>query len=156
MSAYLYAVIPYDCGIRFHDNDENKFVYGYMPRELNNLSIEFDEDMFIAFSDFVLINTCWSMSFLNCEENGFCFVRNEIYKIAKALNASEVWYVEETSTDKMMEPDFNFEDWKRSLKEELAYCTKDVNLEMLRNNQWASYCHDDFSDIVLEPPTNEE
>lgn len=150
MSDYLYAVIPYKSGLHFQDEDEDKFVYGYMPKELNNISIDFDEECFKVFSDFILINTCCRMSSLNCNENGWCQIRYEIYKIAKALNAIEVWYVVELSTDAMLLPDFNFEDWKRSLKEELAYCTTDVTIEMLRNQEWASFCHDNFKDIVIE------
>ena len=90
------------------------------------------------------------MSSLDCDENGFCYARNAIYKIAKALNAYEVWYVEELTTDEMTLSDFSFDDWKRSLKEENAYCTREVNLEMLKKGNWASYCHDDFSDIVIK------
>ena len=150
MSDYLYAVIPYESGLHFKAKDEDKFVIGYKPKELKGMKIDFDRDCFWTFSDFILINTCWRMSSLDCDENGFCFARNAIYKIAKALNAYEVWYVEELTTDEMTLSDFSFDDWKRSLKEENAYCTREVNLEMLKKGNWASYCHDDFSDIVIK------
>ena len=150
MSDYLYAVIPYKSGIQFPKDVEDQFVWGYMPKDLENVSVDIYEDCFIVFSDFILINTGWRMSSLNCNENGWCEARSEIYKVAKALNATEVWYVEELTTDKMMVAGFSFEDWKRSLKEELAYCICEVTLEMLRNHHWASYCHDNFADIVIE------
>ena len=150
MSSYLYAVIPYKSGLHFQDEDEDKFEWGYVPKELENISIDFDEECFIVFSDFILVNTCWRMSSLNCNENGWCHARCEIYEIAKALHAKEAWYVEELCTDAMMISDFNFEDWKRSLKDELSYCTTEVTIEMLRNHEWTSYCHDDFNDIVTE------
>ena len=150
MSSYLYAVIPYKSGLHFQDEDEEKFLWSYVPKELKGIKMDFDEDCFIVFSDFILINTCSRMSSLNCNENGWCQIRYEIYAIAKALHAKEAWYVEELSTDKMMLPDFNFEEWKKSLKKELAYCTTEVTIEMLRNQRWASYCHDDYSDIVTE------
>ena len=149
MSSYLYAVVPYESGLQFPEETEDKFVYG-MPKELNGISVDIDEECFCVYADFILINTCWRMSYLSCDENGWCKVRSEIYKVAKALNASEAWYVEELSTDIMLEPGFDFEDWKRSLREELAYCTCEVNIEMLRNQEWASLCHDDFADIVIE------
>lgn len=150
MSDYLYAVIPYKSGLHFQDEDEDKFVCGYIPKELSDISIDFDEDCFEVFSDYILINTCCRMSSLNCNENGWCQIRCEIYNIAKALNAIEVWYVAELTTDAMLLPDFNFDDWKRSLKEESAYCTTEVTIEMLQNQKWASYCHDNFKDIVIE------
>ena len=150
MSSYLYAVIAYKSGIKFPEDVVENFVCGYMPKELENVSVDIDEECYIVFSDFILINTCWRMSSLNCNENGWCKARSEIYKVAKALNASEAWYVEEPSTDKMMVDGFSFEDWKRSLKEELAYCTTEVTIEMLRNQEWASNCHDNFADVVIE------
>ena len=150
MSSYLYAVIPYKSGLHFQDEDERKFLWFHVPNELKGTNMDFDKECFIAFSDFILINTCWRMSFLNCNENGWCRVRCEIHAIAKALHAREAWYVEELCTDEMMLPDFNVEEWKRSLKDELAYCTTEVTIEILRNQRWASYCHDDFSDIVIE------
>lgn len=150
MSDYLYAVIPYKSGLHFQNEDEDKFVCGYIPKELSNISIDFDKECFEVFSDFILINTCCRMSSLNCNENGWCQIRCEIYNIAKALNAIEVWYVAELTTDAMLLPDFNFDDWKRSLKEESAYCTTEVTIEMLKNQKWASYCHDNFGDIVIE------
>ena len=150
MSSYLYAVIPYKSGLLFQDEDEDKFVRGSMPKEPENIDTEFDEGCFELFEDFILINTCCRMSSLNCNENGWCEIRCEIYAIAKALHAKEAWYVEELSTDKMLLPDFSFEEWKKSLKNELAYCTTEVTVEMLRSQRWASHCHDDFNDIVTE------
>ena len=110
MSAYLYAVIPYKSGLHFQDEDEDKFVFGYMPKELKGINKAFDEKCFEAFADFILINTCCRMSSLNCNENGWCQIRCEIYTIAKALLANEAWYVEELCTDEMMLPDFSFEE----------------------------------------------
>ena len=149
MSDYLYAIIPYNSGLRFKDDAEDKFVER-MPKELKGYEIEFEKDLFQIFSDFIIINTCWRMSSLTCDENGRCDARSAIYIVARLLNAKEVWYVEEMTTDKMFLPDFKFDDWKRSLKEENAYCTKEVTLDMLRSGHWASYCHDDFSDIVID------
>ena len=149
MSDYLYAVIPYYSGLRFNVDAEDKFV-SRMPKELKGYHIDFVKDLFYMFSDFILINTCWRMSSLTCDENGRCDARSAIYIVAKILNAKEVWYVEELCTDEMMMPDFKFDDWKRSLKEEKAYCTKEVTLDMLRSGHWASYCHDVFSDIVID------
>ena len=150
--SYLYVVVPYKSELQFKE-DDNLFVCG-LPKELEGITLDIDEDLFDVYSDFVLINTCWGMSSLNCDDNGWCHIRSETYKIAKALNATEAWYVEELSTDKMTEPGFDFEDWKRSLREELAYYTCEVNIEMLKNQEWASHCHDDFADIVIEKPIN--
>ena len=149
MSDYLYAVIPYNSGLRFKDDAEDKFVER-MPKDIKGYDIEFEKDLFQMFSDFILINTCWRMSSLTCDENGRCDARSAIYIVARLLNAKEVWYVGEMCTDEMFRPDFNFDDWKRSLIEENAYCTKEVTLDMLRSGHWASYCHDDFSDIVID------
>ena len=149
MSDYLYAVIPYNSGLRFKEDAEDKFDRR-MPKELRGYDIEFEEDLFWMFSDFILINTCWRMSSLTCAKNGRCDARSAIYIVARLLNAKEVWYVGEMCTDEMLRPDFNFDDWKRSLKEKYAYCTKEVTLDMLRSGHWASYCHDDFSDIVID------
>ena len=149
MSDYLYAVIPYNSGLQFKEDAEDKFLRR-MPKELKGYDIEFEEDLFDIFSDFILINTCWRMSSLTCDKNGRCDARSAIYIVARLLNAKEVWYVGEMCTDEMLESDFNFDDWKRSLKEKYAYCTKEVTLDMLRSGHWASYCHDDFSDIVID------
>ena len=149
MFDYLYAVIPYNSGLRFKEDAEDKFVER-IPIELKGYDIEFEKGLFRMFSDFILINTCWRMSSLTCDENGRCDARSAIYIVARLLNAKEAWYVEELATDEMMTSEFNFDDWKRSLKEEKAYCTKEVTLDILRSGHWASYCHDDFSDIVID------
>ena len=156
MSQYLYAVIPYESGLNFESDD-----YGYQynwfmkPSELNDIETEFDEDGddgYMLLPGCLLINTCFRMSDLQADERGYCHLRAEIYKIAKALGAQEAWYIDELACDAMQTDDFNFEDWKTSLQTTKSYCTMEVTVEMLQSGNYASYCHDSFSDILSEHP----
>ena len=151
MSSYLYAVIPYESPFIFPSTDGENFCFGFVPKELESLHSKLcDPDGITTYGDFLLFNTCVRMSSLCCDTHGFCAIRSEIYKIAKALKADEVWYVEELCTDQMDEPSFSLEKLKERMKTDLAYCTMEVSLDSLKQNKWASYNHDVFADIVVE------
>lgn len=87
MSAYAYAVIPYKNETLFKPEEGEVSCYPQLP-EVKNIKSEFTEpDSLELFKDFILINTCYRLSsFIRCED-GFCWLRAEIYKIAKALGA---------------------------------------------------------------------
>ena len=66
------------------------------------------------FADFLMINTCGRQSWFTNNEDGYSQLRAEIYKIALALGAREVWYVAEMATDEMYDKDFSFDNWIHS------------------------------------------
>ncbi len=144
MSAYVYAVIPYL-------KDESGDVIPPNIDELKNIDCDFEFSCFTFFNEFLLINTCYKIgSMINFNNDGRCFLRDEVYKVAKACLVSEAWYVEELCTEEMDPfsfPDFSFEDWKEKLKNERAYCTIEYNKDVAKAGRLASYMHDTFSDI---------
>ena len=84
-------------------------------------------------------------------EDGYSWLRVEIYKIAVALGANEVWYVAELATDEMDRTDFSFEEWLHSLKNGEHYVSE-LSVDVLKDKYICTYYHDDFSDIILERP----
>ncbi len=146
MSAYAYALIPYKNKTLLKPEEGEVSCYPLFP-EVKNIESEFTEPGSLEmFKDFILINTCYRLSsFIKCED-GFCWLRAEIYKIAKALGASEVWYAEECATDEMYEENFSFDEWKISNRK----YTQELTIEVLKSDCISSIYHDNFSDIVLE------
>lgn len=119
MSAYIYAIIPYESGISFSKDDPIQCVWNpYLP-ELKGIHSEFVEpDSLMLFKDFLMINTCYRQSAFTVNRDGYCWIRSEVCEIARALGANEVWYVEELITDEMDDADFSFPEWVRSLRQE--------------------------------------
>lgn len=151
MSAYVYALIPYKNEKIFNPEEgEISCPYPNIP-ELKGIQSELTEsDGLYLFKDFVLVNTCYRLSsFTRCED-GFCWLRAEIYKIAKALGANEVWYAEELATDEMYEEGFSFDNWKAELHTSNRKYTQELTIDVLKSDSCYSYYHDDFSDIVLK------
>lgn len=150
MSQYLYAIIPYKSGMDFTYNEE-PFYWNPRVPEFDSIESELtDMESNQIYGDYLILNTCHRMSSLTCDTRGFCWIRSEIYKLAQAVGAKEVWYVEELCIDEIEEEGPSLDNFKQKLANELSYCTREVNLEMLRSDAYASYCHDDFSDIVEE------
>lgn len=149
MSAYLYALIPYKSGIDFTYSDE-PFYWHPLIREFENVDSELtDREGLQQYGDYIVVNTCARMSSLKCDTRGFCWIRSEVYKLAKAVGAEEVWYIEELSFEHIEDMNITLEEFKEMLRGPYSYCTKEVNLDMLKDNSYASFCHDDFSDIVV-------
>ncbi len=157
MSQYIYAVIPYESGLRFARDAEEKYEYCPSMPELKSIDSEFAEPSGLyLFADFVRINTCYRVSAFTNHNNGYSYLRAEIYKIAKALGANEVWYVEELFTDEMFEPEFCFKKWIESFENENKNYIVELTTEVLKADDIYSYYHDNFSDIILENPNHKE
>ena len=151
MSDYLYAVIPYNKGITMYSPDELEegVLYPNIP-ELKGIDTEFAEkERLMLFADFLMINTCCRQSEFAGRENGYSWLRAEIYRIAKALGADEVWYVAELATDEMYEKGFSFNEWICSFRDGTRYASE-LTVDVLKDKYICSYYHDDFSDIILE------
>lgn len=162
MSDYLYAVIPYKGTSLYSPDELEEGVWDPIIPELKGIDSEYaEEDGLKLFADFLMINTCGRQSWFADNEDGYSQLRAEIYKIAKALGAHEVWYVAELATDEMYGKDFSFDDWIRSFKDGTRYADE-LTVDVLKDKYICTYYHDDFSDIVLENPhqgdqaTNEE
>ena len=155
MSQYIYAVIPYESGLKFAPDAEYKCEYCPSIPELKSLNSEFAEpDGLDLFADFVLVNTCCRVSAFANKKNGYSYLRAEIYKIAKALGANEVWYAEELATDEMYTPEFSFKKWIVSFENENKKYIVELSTEVLKADYTYSYYHDNFSDIILENPNS--
>jgi len=146
MSAYLYAIIPYKSGVPS---------IGCRIPELEGLESElYDIDGYDCFEDFFLINTCHRMFSIMTDRDGFSWLRREIYKIATAVGAKEVWYCEELATDQMYDDECNPAYSIKELNTYIAnnsYCFLEYDIDTMRekSGKYASYMHDDFHDIVL-------
>ena len=151
MASDLYIIIPYESDVCFSPKDIICRVYEPDLPELKNIDSDLKESLSLL-RGFICVDT-FSKGGFDCMKNGYCHLRAESYKLAKALGADEVWYVLDEMMDEMDMYEFDFEKWKKSLNEELKNYTKEVNLELIRERKWAAICHDDFSDIVLEIPT---
>ena len=150
MSQYIYAIIPYKSGISFSKSESMPCVWAPELPQLESFESELtDPEGLVLFADFLQINTCYRQSVFTNNKDGYSWLRAEIYKIAKALGAREVWYVEETSTDEMELPDFSFDSWKESLKNEYSGYVSELTTEFLKGNTFCSYYHDDFSDVIM-------
>ena len=155
MSQYIYAVIPYKNGDNFKPEEGDNFVWFPKIKELESINSEFtDPEGLELFADFVLVNTCHRVSAFANEKNGYSYLRAEIYKIAKALGANEVWYAEELATQEMDTPDFRFNKWIDSFENENKKYIVELTTEILKGNYIYSYYHDDFSDIILDNPNS--
>lgn len=149
MSQYIYAIIPYKSGISFSESESMPCVWAPILPQLDNVDSELtDPEGLVLFADFLQINTCYRQSVFTNNKDGYSWLRTEIYKIAKALDAKEVWSVEEPATDEMELPNFSFDSWKESLK--TSGYVAELTTVFLKGNVFCSYYHDDFSDIINE------
>ena len=151
MSQYLYAIIPYESGVSFSKEDYP--AWSPVLPELKDIHSEFtDEEGLMLFKDFLMINTCYRQSAFTDNRDGYCWIRADICKIARALGASEVWYVEELITDEMDDWEFSFDEWRNRLKNEKKHLVAELSTDVLKGKETYSYYHDDFSDVILERP----
>ena len=151
MSAYIYAIIPYHGAAKFNPEGSDTCIHCPIIPELDCVDSELaDQELLILYKDFLEINTCYRRSAFANNKGNHNWLRAEVYKIAKAIGAKEVWYAEELATDEMDMPDFNFEAWKNSLKNEKKQYIAELTVEVLKGQYTYSYYHDDFEDIVLE------
>jgi len=154
MSDWIYAAIPYKRSTPIVT--DNPYPYENFPfiPELQGMGSEFAErDGLQLYEDFLLINLCYKEpSFINCQ-NGYSWIRSEVYKVAQRLGAKEVWYVMEMCTQEMAKKDFSFEDWKHKLQNERKQYTAEMSIDVLKGDILYSYYHDSFSDIILESPS---
>ena len=151
MSQYIYAIIPYESGISFSKDEPYQFVLDPELPELKDIHSEFTDVLYL-FKDFLMINICYRQSAFTDNRDGYCWIRADICKIARALGASEVWYVEEAITDEMNEWGFSFDKWRNSLKNEKKHLVAELSTDVLKGKEIYSYYHDDFSDVILERP----
>ena len=151
MSAYIYAIIPYNNENLFHPvGGDNIVLFPNIP-VLDGIDFEFiDSEGLELHEDFLLINTCCRQSFFTNNKDGYCRLRAEICRIAKALCAQEVWYVEELVTEEMGNKSFSFPEWVRRLRTTDKQYVAELTREILKGNTIYSYYHDDFSDIIME------
>ncbi len=152
MSDYLYAVIPYKGTSLYSPDELEEGFWDPIIPELKGIDSKYAEDDYlILFADFLLINTCGRQSWFTNNEDGYSQLRAEIYKIAMALGASEVWYAAELATDEMFVKGFSFDDWIRSFKDGTQYASE-LTVDVLKDKYICTYYHDNFSDIILENP----
>ena len=145
------AIIPYKSGRAF-DKNNPIIVFPVIP-EFKDLDSEFaDQEGLYLFPDFLMIDTCYKLPSFTDNSDGYSWIRAEIYKLAKALGANEVWYVDETAAEEMDSPDFSFEAWKQKLATEKKKYVVELTTSVLKGKYSYSYYHDDFSDIILERP----
>lgn len=153
MSAYLYAIIPYKIGDSFCPDEGES----YMSSLMNNVEIpalkgvvsEF-ADIDYVFEDFLLINTCYRQSAFTERLDGYSWLRAEISRIAKALGASEVWYVEELVTDELFAENFSlsYEEWVCEQRTKNQDCMTELTVDVLKGDILYGLYHDDFSDLI--------
>ena len=151
MSSYIYAIIPYKKKDGFvPDPGEQSCWFPNIP-ELANVQSELaEQDGLALYPDFLMINTCYRQNSLcNCED-GYSWLRAEIYKIVKVLDAEEAWYIEELITQDFDAPNFSFEEWKKELATTKSRYVKEMTVDVLKSNYAYSYYHDVFSDIILD------
>ena len=155
MSQYLYAIIPYNSGSDFKPNDSEVCVYDAIIPELKNVDTELSENI-DQYKDFIVINTCCRVIYFFGQKSGYCWLRSEIYKIAKALGAKEVWYAEEIPFFELHDDSKcdMLEKWVERFNSENKKYIVELTTDVLQGNCIYNYYHDDFSDIVLEPPTD--
>lgn len=154
MSQYIYAIIPYKSKIYsdFNMDGESGLCNPLIPELKGVESVFIEPDGLTLSKDFLEINTCHRQSAFANNRDGYSKLRAEICLIAKALEAKEVWYVEELAIDEMYVKDFSFDDWIISLKNEKKRYTAELTTEILKGDYVYSYYHDDFSDIIMEKP----
>lgn len=151
MSQYLYAIIPYESGISFSQEDIVPCVFGPILPQLKEIESELTEQEGLClFADFLQINTCYRQSAFTNNKDGYSQLRAEVHTIAQALGANEVWYVGELITDEMVDPNFSYEEWSKTLKEEKTKYVVELTREVLKGKEIYSLYHDDFSDIIMK------
>lgn len=145
MSNYLYVLIPCDAEVR-PDSPEECYQTSPSIPQLNGVESELAErDGLYLFPGFLLINTCYSMYMILPGENGPSPSRQEVYKIAQAMDAPEVWYVQETAADKMFGFDkYSFDRFKTQIDGEDKDYLTEYSPEL---TEIAGYIHDDFRDL---------
>lgn len=149
MSSYIYAIIPYKSDISV--TPEEPCVCNPILPELKGIESEFADNSYLdLFPDFLMINTCYRKSAFMDNRDGYCWIRSEVCKIAKALGANEVWYADELAIQEMDDWEFSFDDWVARIKNELLVV--ELTQEILKGKEMYSFYHDDFSDIIMERP----
>jgi len=149
MGNYLYAVIPCKAEVHVHPEDAEVGIvceYGPDLPELRDCDSEFTgQDCLYLYPGFLLINTCLRMYILEaeCEPNHFRF---EVFKVVKALGASEAWYISEYCLDELdSDPDISYEKLLKKIREE----NKPYTMEYAKGlTEVSSYVHDSFSDFL--------
>jgi len=146
MATYLYALIPYDRPVEPDSPEECFESFPSIPQLRDMESELVDPRILYLFPGFLLINTCYSMCMILPHEGSSNSSRKEIFKIVRALGASEAWYVEELCTDPMFEDnEYSLEKFKNQMKGEI----KDYSTEYTKSLvETASYIHDDFNDLM--------
>ena len=147
MSAYIYAIIPYKSDATFDDNDPCIWCPNIPELDIDSEFAE--QEGLCLYKDFLLINTCYRQTVFTDNKDGCCWLRNEIYQIAKTLKAAEVWYVEELITDIFDNPDFSFNEWVEKLRGEDSKYVAELTSELLKGNYVYSIYHDSYCDILL-------
>lgn len=139
MAHWLYVVIPYSSGVSF-EYKEYICCEVSLP-EFESISSELKDNV-MMYQDFLLVNTCCKMSAIMFRPNGHYTLRNEIYEMAKAVEAEEVWHVEELVTEEFDSDHFDFEKWK-------AYArVHEVDYSLyLDEDDLVSIIHDSFDDL---------
>ena len=130
------------------DELEEGVLYPNVP-ELKGIDSDYAKKGLTLFADFLMVNTCGRQSWFTNNEVGYSQLRAEIYKIAKALGAHEVWYVAELATDEMCVKGFSFDDWIRGFKDGTRYADE-LTVDVLKDKYICTYYHDDFSDIIFD------
>ena len=151
MSQYIYAIIPYESGISFSEDDIYPCVFGPTLPQLKEIESELtDREGLCLFADFLQINTCYRQSAFTNNKDGYSQLRAEVCTIARALGANEAWYVGELMTDQMDYPSFSYEAWSKSLKEGNSRFVVELTREILKGKEVYSLYHDNFSDIIMK------
>lgn len=151
MAQWIYAVIPYKHEGSFPEDDR---IYAPQIPELEkvNSGLADRESLFLC-RGFLEVNTCYKQNVFTEIDDGYSWLRAETCRIARLLNANEVWYVEELITDRMEAPDFSFDNWVNQMRTEKKNMVAELSVAFLKTNTcYYSYYHDDFSDIILDPP----
>ena len=86
MSQYIYAIIPYDSGMKLSDEEKEQGIYAPFFPELDSIDSEFtEESLYSMLEEYIQINTCYRQSAFTNNKGGYCWIRSEICQIAKAL-----------------------------------------------------------------------
>ncbi|MBR6716668.1 MAG: hypothetical protein IKI83_09530 [Prevotella sp.] len=152
MSDYLYAIIPYQGSKKIRPEEQEEGLECTDLPELEGVDTEYTEKMTL-FKDYIQVNTCYRLSSFTELKDGYSSIRADIYKIAKAVGASEVWYIAELCTDEMYDENFCFEAWANRLKNDKKL-VMEMTVDVLKGKHIYSYYHDDFADVVLTKPVN--
>ena len=152
MSDYLYAIIPYQGSKKYRPEELEEGIDCSNLPELKGVDTEYTEVMTL-YQGYIQVNTCYRLSSFTELEDGYSSIRADIYKIAKAVGAREVWYIAELCTDEMYAENFCFETWANSLKNERKKLVAEMTVDILKDKHIYSYYHDNFADIILERPS---